>query len=126
MTDNSVANKSKQIKHLKTMEEQSIEDLEKEFDLIKMKFSEHTSSDESILIKEMQDNLKQRTVKKSIVTLDDKTRSLDSDVPSDLFAIDSKLKYARKSADNEKNTNMTREKMLEENKYRPNHPYWDK
>lgn len=77
------------------------------------------------LIKLMQEDLKKRCDKnnETIMCLDGNEYSLVSENVSELYAIDSALKYAQNSKENNEISDSIREAMLTQNKYTPDSPY---
>lgn len=77
------------------------------------------------LIKLMQENLKQRYGKNcgSIKCLDNNDYSLDTDIVSELIAIDAALKAAQKANQNDSFSDAMRNEALSRNKYTPQKPY---
>lgn len=102
----------------------------KTFEELKAEFSKPETNDhrKKELITLMQENLKKRCGKDcgTIKCLDNKEYSLDSDNPSDLFAIDAKLRAEDFSARNDLFSEKARTAVLEHNKYGPNNPYTGK
>lgn len=111
------------LKNMKIMKNEEL----KMFDDLKMVYSkpETTESEKKELIKLMQENLMKRSGKDSgtIKCLDGNEYSLDSQNPSELYAIDGALRAAEATTQCDIDSEEARNAALGTNKYSPNNPY---
>lgn len=101
-------------------EQKNFEEFREEYSLNKT-----SKSRKMELIKLMRENLKKRcdNNNENIMCLDGNEHSLESENVSELYAIDSALKYAQNSKENNEISDSIREAMLSQNKYTPDSPY---
>ena len=95
-----------------------------DFDELKREYSltKTTESRRTMLLKLMQENLKKRSGKErgTVMCLDGKECSLESDIVSELYAIDSALKESNNKLKRDEISKKARNKAISQNKYRPN------
>jgi len=96
--------------------------LTKEFETLKQRYSEN-SEERMAIITDMQNNLKKRTIQKTIKALDGKLYNVNSGNVEELYAIDGFLRSKETSDKNNAIAENNRERLLSTNKYSKENPY---
>ena len=105
----------------KNMEEQKIFQ-----ELIAEYFHKETTEARKMeLIKLMQEDLKQRNGNENdtVLCLDGNEYSMDSEIVSELYAIDNALREVKNREERDEISDQIRDKLLSRNKYSPDNPY---